>query len=89
MRFVSAASQPHEPDLETAGNGVVALTKTTLCNEPDINKDGLFLDSMAKLLEIETSEFFLGHLRKFQNAYTEARRSVKKRIENKSNETTE
>ena len=38
---------------------------------------------------METSEFFLGHLRKFQSVYTEARRSVMKRIENISNETTE
>ena len=55
------------------------LALTNLCNDPDINKDALFLDSMAKLLEMET-DFFPGHLRKFPSVYTEARRNDKKRL---------
>ena len=38
---------------------------------------------MAKVIEMDTSEIFLGHLRKFQSVYNEARRRVKKRIESK------
>ena len=48
-----------------------------------LNKDGLFLDSMTKVIEMDTSEIFLGHLRKFQRVHNEARRSVKICIESK------
>ena len=56
---------------------------SNLFKDPDTNKDVMFLDSMAKVIEMDTSEIFLGHLRKFQSVYDEARRSVKKRIESK------
>ena len=45
--------------------------------------DALFLDSMAKVFEMDTSEIFLSRVHKFQSVYDEARRSVKKRIESK------
>ena len=45
--------------------------------------DALFLDSVAKVFEMGTSDIFLSHVRKFQSVYNEARRSVKKRIESK------
>lgn len=48
-----------------------------------LNKNGLFLDAMTKVIKMDTSEIFLGHLRKFQKVYNEARRSVKIRIESK------
>ena len=38
---------------------------------------------MAKVIEMDTSEIFLGHLRNFQSVYNEARRRVKKSIESK------
>ena len=46
-----------------------------------LNKNGLFLDSVTKVIEMDTSETFLGH--KFQRVYNEARRSVKIRIKSK------
>ena len=59
------------------------VTLSNLCNDPDINKVALFLYFMAKVIKVDTSEIFLGHLRKFQSGYNEARRSVTKRIESK------
>ena len=56
---------------------------SNLSNDPDINKDALFLDSLTKATQMDTSEIFLGHLRKCQSLYNEDRRSVKKRIESK------
>ena len=75
LHDAATAVQPDESEIETTGSGIVPLSK--LSNDPDINKDAMFLDSMAKVIEME-SEIFLGYLRKFQSVYDEARRSVKK-----------
>ena len=75
------ATQPDESEIAASSSGVAPLSN--LCDDPDVNKDTLFLDSMAKAFEMDTSEIFLSHVRKFQSVYDEARRSVKKRIENK------
>ena len=56
---------------------------SNLYDDPDVKKNSLFLDSMAKVYEMGTSETFLSHLRKFQSVYDEARRSVKNHIESK------
>ena len=77
----ATAVQPDESEIETTGSVIFHLSN--LSKDPDINKDAMFLDSMAKVIEMDTSEIFLGHLRKFQSVYDEARRSVKKRIESK------
>ena len=75
------ATQPDESEIAASSSRVVPLSN--LCDDPDVNKDALFLDSMAKVFEMDTSEIFLSHVRKFQSVYDEARRSVKKRIESK------
>ena len=75
------ATQPDESEVAASSSCVVPLS--SLCDDPDVNKDALFLDSMAKVFEINTSEIFLSHIRKFQSMYDEARRSVKERIESK------
>ena len=62
---------------------VCVVPLNNLCDDPDVNKDALFLDSMAKVFEMDTSEIFLSHVRKFQSVYGEARRSMKNRIEDK------
>ena len=36
---------------------------------------------MAKVIEMDASKVFLGHLPTFQSVYNEVRRNVKKRIE--------
>ena len=77
----STATQPDESEIAASSSRVVPLSN--LCDDPDVNKDALFLDSMAKVFEMDTSEIFLSHVRKFQSVYDEARRSVKKRIESK------
>ena len=77
----ATAVQPDESEIETTGSVIVHLSNFS--KDPDINKDAMFLDSMAKVIEMDTSEIFLGHQRKFQSVYDEARRSVKKRIESK------
>ena len=75
------AAQPDESEIAASSSRVVPLSN--LCDDPDVNKDTLFLDSMAKVFEMDTSEIFLSHVRKFQSVYDEARTSVKKRIESK------
>ena len=52
----------------------VTISKTTslanLCNDEEINNDAKFLDSLGQVLDgHETSEVFLPHLKKIQNAF--------------------
>ena len=75
------ATQPDESEIAAFSSRVVPLSN--LCDVPDVIKDALFLDSMAKEFEMDTSEIFFSRVRKFQSVYDEARRSVKKRIESK------
>ena len=75
------ATQPDESEIAASSSRVVPLSN--LCDVPDVIKDALFLDSMAKEFEMDTSEIFFSRVRKFQSVYDEARRSVKKRIESK------
>ena len=75
------ATQPDESEIAASSSRVVPLSN--LCDDPDVNKDALFLDSMAKVFEMDTSEIFLSHVRKFQSVYDEARRSVKELFESK------
>ena len=74
-------TQPDESEIAAYSSRVVPLNN--LRDDPDVNKDALFLDSMAKVFEMDTSEIFLSHVRKFQSVYGEARRSMKNRIEDK------
>ena len=60
---------------------------SNLCEDDSINKDARFLDNLTLLFNKHgTSETFLPYLKKLQNVYNEARRSVRKRIENKKKE---
>ena len=77
----STATQPDESKIAVSSSRVVPLSN--LCDDPDVNKDTLFLDSVAKVFEMDTSEIFLSHVFKFQSVYDEARRSVTKRFERK------
>ena len=45
--------------------------------------DAMFLNYMAKVIEMNTSEVFLGHLCELQSVSNEAWRSVRKRMEGK------
>ena len=74
-------TQPDESEIAASSSRVVPLSN--LCNDPNVNKDALFLDSMAKVFELDTSEIFFSHVCKFQSVYDEARRSVKKRVKRK------
>ena len=72
---------PFEPQPMIIHN-TASLSK--LCDDDSINKDARFLDDLTLLFnKHETSENFLPHWRKLQNVYNEARRSVRKRTENK------
>ena len=75
------AIQPDESENGASSSRVVPLSN--LCDDRDVNKDTVFLDSTAKVFEMDTSEIFLSHVRKFQSVYGEARRSMKNRIEDK------
>ena len=75
------ATQPDESEIAASSSRVVPLSN--LCDDPDVNKDALFLDSMAKVFEMDTSDIILSQVRKFQSMYDEARKSVKTRIERK------
>ena len=75
------ATQPDETEIAASSSRVVPLSN--LCDDLDVNKDALFYDSLAKVFEMNTSEIFLSHVRNFQSAYDESRKSVKKRIESK------
>ena len=75
------ATQSDESKTAVSSSRVVPLSN--LCDDLDVDKDALFLDSMAKVFEMDTNEIFLCYVRKFQSVYDEARRSVKKGIESK------
>ena len=45
--------QPEELAIETTMSGILPLSN--LCDDPNINKDAIFIDSMAKVLELDTS----------------------------------
>ena len=45
--------------------------------------DAMFLDYTAKIIEMNTSEIFLGHPCKFQSVSNKAWRSVRNRTEGK------
>ena len=74
-------TQPDESEIAASSSRVVPLSN--LCNDPNVNKGALFLDSMVKVFELDTSEIFFSHVCKFQSVYDEACRSVKKRIKRK------
>ena len=75
------ATQPDESEIAASSSRVVPLSN--LCDDPDVNKDVLFLVSMAEIFEMDTSEIFLSHVRKFHSVYDEARRGAKKHTESK------
>ena len=56
-------TQPDKSEIAASSSCFVPLSN--LCDDPGVNKDTLFLDSMAKVFEIDTSEIFLSHVRKF------------------------
>ena len=59
-----------------------------ICDDPQINKDAKFLEDLQNIIQNhETSVQFKPHLNKIKNGFYEARRSLKKRIVNKTNET--
>ena len=43
----------------------------------------MFLGTIAKVVEMDTRKILLGHPRKFQSVYDEARRSVRKCVKGK------
>ena len=59
-----------------------------ICSDPSINQDAKFLDALHDVFEQnETSTVFKTHIKKMKAAFYEARRSVKKRITDVSNNT--
>ena len=75
------ATQHDESEIAATSSSVVPLSN--LRDDPDVNKDVIYLNSKAKVLEMDTIEIFCSHVRKFQSVYDEARRSVKNHIESK------
>ena len=69
------ATQPNKSEIEATRSRFVTLSELRI--ETDIGKATLFLDSMAKVIEMDTREIFLGHLHKFQSMHIETRRSIK------------
>ena len=50
------AAQPDESEIAASSSRVVPLSN--LCDDPDVNKNALFLDSMAKIFEMDTVRFY-------------------------------
>ena len=50
------AAQPDESEIAASSSRVVPLSN--LCDDPDVNKNSLFLDSMAKVFEMDTVRFY-------------------------------
>ena len=74
-------TQPDESEVAGSNSRIVSLSN--LYDDPDVNKNALFLHSMATVFEMDTSENFLSYVREFQSVYDEAGRGVKKCIESK------
>ena len=50
------AAQPDESEIAASSSRVVPLSN--LCDDPDVSKNALFLDSMAKVFEMDTVRFY-------------------------------
>ena len=50
------AAQPDESEIAASSSRVVPLSN--LCDDPDVNRNALFLDSMAKVFEMDTVRFY-------------------------------
>ena len=59
-----------------------------LCNDPDLKKDAVFVDDLAKFIKSQNkSSKFLSHVTALKKQYLTARRQVKNRIKIEQNET--
>ena len=76
----SPSDQPSVVVPENKGSRGIASLQN-VCNDPEINKDAVFLDKSQKVLEKnETSALFKPHLNKMKATFFKARRNLKKRI---------
>ena len=76
----SPSDQPSVAVSENKGSRGIASLQN-VCDDPEINKDAVFLDEFHKVLEKnETSMLFKSHLNKMKATFFEARRNLKKRI---------
>ena len=75
----SPSDQPSVVVLEKKGSHGIASLQN-LCDDPEINKDAVFLDEFQKVLETNgTSTLFKLHLNKMKATFFEAPRNLKKR----------
>ena len=71
----------NQTTVETARSSKIP-SLTNITEDPLINKDAKFLDALQLVLEEnDTSVIFKPHLKKLKSAFYEARRSIKKRIQ--------
>ena len=76
----SPSDQPSVVVPENKGSRGIASLQN-VCNDPEINKDAVFLDEFRKVLEKnETSVLFKPHLNKMKATFFKARRNLEKRI---------
>ena len=55
-----------------------------IVDDPDISKDPLLLDDLSSIIiDVEVRIAFMPHMQKFREALADARKSIRKRIENK------
>ena len=67
---------------DTSQSSTAFFPLSGLCSDAAIDEDAQFLDAFGNLFEShETSRLFLPHLTKLRSVYDDARRSVKRRIE--------
>ena len=84
---VPAADIPMEERASANGSRIASLVD--ICSDENINRDARLLDAIQKVFnDNESSVLFKPHAKKMKAAFTEARRSVKKRIKQAKSEAT-
>ena len=61
-----------------------AVSLQNVVDDPDINNDAKLLDDLFNIIgDAEVSTVFMPHMQKFRKALADARKSIRKRIEDK------
>ena len=87
MNFSGNSSEEEDTtgtNTETLKPNQRSLTLFNLCDDPDVNADANFVDEFQALLQRhQTSKLFTPFISQMKSVHQKARRSVKKRIDQK------
>ena len=81
---IEEKNNENNENAQASGSNVLSLTN--LCDDDDINSDAIFVDRFQGLIESQqTSKLFTPYMSQLKFIHRNARRSLKRRIEQNSN----